>query len=129
MKISTMFVVLIALQLSPLVSAHGSDSWLAWERGLHRACPRHHVEWVADGGYDELLAAFIDTLPQRVKKQISRITDYDRRCQDTEGFSCEMGMHLDAFRHLGLLGQFTKFGCDHVKCEDIALCSRFPRVK
>jgi hypothetical protein len=46
------------------VSAAADDALRAeWERGLRRQCPSHHVEWLADGDYDQVLAEFFATLP------------------------------------------------------------------
>ena len=122
MKTATLSVALLVLAW-PIRSFADMTAWQAWEYDLHRRCPSNHVEWVADGGYDELLGAFESSLPTPTQKKIARIVDYDHRCADEKaGFSCEMAMSLDAFRRLGLLELFVEFGCAHVKCEDVALC-------
>ena len=98
--------------------------WKTWERDLHRQCPENHVDWIADGGYDDLLGDFIDKLPASTQRRIAAIADYSRRCsKETAGFSCEMAVHLDAFNKLGLLKQFTAFGCHRYKCTEPALCA------
>jgi hypothetical protein len=119
-------VALVSLAMSNISIAEVT-AWQAWENELHRKCPSNHVEWVADGGYDDLLAAFEITLPVHTQNRITTIADYARRCvKETGGFSCEMGTHLDAYRRLGLLKIFVAFDCSYVKCEEVALCSRFP---
>jgi hypothetical protein len=125
MKAATQFV--FSLLVWPIAASAEASPWQAWEHYLHQRCPNNHVEWVEDGGYDELLGAFEATLPLRAREEISRIIDYDHRCAaETVGFSCEMGMSLYAFRRLGILKRFVDFGCAHVKCEDVASCSEFP---
>src|SRR5258708_30239454 len=98
--------------------------WKTWERNLHRQCPENHVDWIGDGGYDDLLGEFLDTLPVSTQRRISAIADYSRRCsKETGGFSCEIAVHLAAFNKLGLLKQFTAFGCHRYKCTEPALCA------
>jgi hypothetical protein len=104
-------------------------AWELWDRGLERSCPDRHVQWVADGGYLDLLAAFEATLPQQSQAQVRRGTDFKHRCASEEiGFACEMGVSLEMYRSLGLLDRFISFGCSHVRCEEPALCSQFPRA-
>jgi hypothetical protein len=33
---------------------------------------------------------------------------------------------MDAYQHLGLLTRFVRYGCREVRCEEVALCSKFP---
>jgi hypothetical protein len=115
------FFVLIALQPA---TAGEKNAWTTWERELHRQCPKNHVDWIVDGGYDDLLRGFLHTLPISTQQRVSAIADYSRRCSEaTIGFSCEMGVHLDAFSRLSLLKHFTAFGCRRYKCEEPALCT------
>lgn len=88
-------------------------------------CPSHHVDWVY-GGYDDLLYNFVKTLPESIRRKVNSITEAEsaRRCaREVAGFSCEMGVNLDAFNKLGLMDRFVEFGCRHVRCRDIALCT------
>ncbi|KQY31163.1 hypothetical protein ASD21_08965 [Caulobacter sp. Root1455] len=126
MRRTVLRLLLLAL-LTPSMANAGEDGWAAWRAGLARTCPSHHVDWIADGSYDALLGAFNSTLDARTQAQVAAIADYDHRCaQETAGFSCEMGVHLDAFQRAGLLDRFVRFGCRTVRCEEQSLCSRFP---
>ena len=126
MKAATASFALLALA-GPITSYAGVTAWQVWEQDLRRQCPSKHVEWVADGSYDELLGAFEASLALPTQKKIAQIVDYSHRCASEEiGFACEMATSLDAFRKMGLLKSFVEFGCAHVKCEEVALCSEFP---
>ena len=116
------FLLILMLQSS---SVGEKNVWKIRERDLHQQCPENHVDWIGDGGYDGLLGDFIDKLPISTQRRISAIADYSHRCsKETAGFSCEMAVHLDAFNKLGLIKQFTAFGCRRYKCEEPALCTR-----
>ena len=121
-------VVLALALVWPLASTAQSDTgWRAWERGLHRACPGRHADWIADGSYTELIDAFAHTLPARTRAQIAKAADSQRLCAKEQiGFSCEMATELDAYRRLGLMDRFVAFSCRAVKCEERSICSRFP---
>ncbi|HWX34824.1 MAG TPA: hypothetical protein VNZ53_46280 [Steroidobacteraceae bacterium] len=126
MRTAAVSVALLALAW-PIPSLAEKTAWEAWERNLHRQCPNNHVEWVADGGYDELIGAFQSSLSVATQKEVVRIADYGHRCAHEElGFGCEMATYLDAYRRLRLLSLFVEFGCANVKCEEVALCSKFP---
>jgi hypothetical protein len=115
------FVLLIALQPG---SAGEKNVWTAWKDELHRECPKNHVDWISDAGYDELVSDYLHTLPVSTQQKVSVVADYSHRCSDvTIGFECEMGVHLDAFNKLSLLKQFTAYGCRRYKCEEPALCT------
>lgn len=126
MRRAALSALLLAL-LTPSTAGAADDGWAAWRAGLARTCPSHHVDWIGDGGYDELLGAFNATLDAATQAKVSAIADYAHRCaQETAGFSCEMGVHLAAFQQTGLLDRFTRFGCQIVRCEEFASCSRRP---
>jgi hypothetical protein len=111
----------------PLAASSASiHSWDAWTAELKRQCPANHVDWVEDGGYDELLDDFGRSLPRGLNRKVSAIAspEMERGCGGTAGFSCEMGAYLDAFQRLRLIHRFAAFGCRHYRCEDIALCER-----
>jgi hypothetical protein len=93
---------------------------------LRRRCPSHHVEWLCDGCWTQLTGAFEDTLPKPVRARVSRLTDMKPCANEGIGLSCEMGQSLAAYRRLALLPRFVAFGCKAVRCEEAALCSRFP---
>lgn len=99
----------------------------AWNKSgseHRRQCPSNHLEWIADGQYDDLLGDFVQTLPSATQKRIAQIADYSHRCSHEQaGFSCEMAVHLDAFIRLGLLNRFAAFGCRHLKCVEPAFCT------
>ena len=104
-----------------------ADPWDAWTAALHRECPSHNVELMGDGGYLEFLEAFEPTLPPRTRKQFNRVADIPKQCAKEQiGFTCEMYRSLYAAQRLGLMHKIVSFGCREVKCEEGALCSRFP---
>jgi len=104
-----------------------SDSWNEWTTALHRECPSRHVEMLSDGAVPDFLDQFSRTLPSATRKRFDRVADIRRQCAKEQlGFYCEMGQSLDAAQKLGLMHKLVSFGCDAVKCEEPALCSRFP---
>jgi hypothetical protein len=126
MRTAAVSVALLAL-VWPISSLAEKTAWETWEHNLRRHCPNNHVEWVADGGYDELIDAFQSSLSVDAQKEVVRIADYRHRCAHEElGFGCEMATYLDAYRRRGLLRLFVEFDCANVKCEEVALCSKFP---
>ena len=113
----------------PLVlGAKDKNVWNSWRRELSRQCPANHVDWISGGGYDDLVADFVQTLPEAMQKKVESIADYSHRCSEVKiGFVCEMAVYLDAFIRLDLLKQFAAFGCQHYKCSEPALCTRSDR--
>jgi hypothetical protein len=117
-------VIAVLLFLIPELLAAGDNGvWKKWKREAKRQCPANHIEWIADGQHDQLLSDFITTLPAATQAKVNSIADYPRRCSHEQiGFYCEMAVHLDAFKRLGLLGRFAAFACQHYKCAEPALC-------
>lgn len=121
-------LLLLLLITAPPVYDAQENVWNMWTQDLQRQCPSNHVDWIAGDFYDELVTAFVQTLPPSSQRKISSIADYSRRCADEKmGFSCEMSVHLDAFNRLGLLKRFAAFGCHRYKCEEPALCAQLAR--
>jgi hypothetical protein len=122
-------LTLLCCAMCPLAGTTSElSAWNLWERDLNRTCPTHHVAWIYDGGYDELLYAFEKALPDKTRMAVKQVADLTRRCaSERMGFSCEMGWSLETYRRLGLLGRFVRFGCKEVQCEEPALCSRLPK--
>jgi hypothetical protein len=117
-------VLLILLTAFPTAAMAANDVWANWGRELSLQCPAHHVDWICDSCYDELIGGFSATLPAAINRKAARIADYSHRCaQEWMGFSCEMTVYLDAFRRLGLLKRFTAFGCKTYRCEEVAMCT------
>lgn len=98
-------------------------AWSAWLAELKKQCPSHRVDWVEDGGYDDLLGAFEKTLPARTRRQLDVMSKQGPGCGGTQGFTCEMGSALLDYNKLGLIKKFAAYGCRHYRCEDIALCN------
>jgi hypothetical protein len=120
-------LTLLLLCAAAPAAARAPNAWESWEAALARDCPERHVDWVCDGCWDDLIAAFQATLPRRSAARVNAVADERRvRREERIGFSCEMGAYLKAWRRLGLLERFTRWGCKAVKCEEGALCSRFP---
>lgn len=121
-------IILAPISLLLMAANSASDPWTAWEHDLSRSCPKRHVELMGDGGYDEFLGAFYKTLTPTEKRRMNAVVNYKKACaSETMGFGCEMSRNLYAAQKLGLLDKLVKFGCHTVKCEEGALCSRFPR--
>jgi hypothetical protein len=120
-------LLLLFITLPSINDAH-ENVWDSWTRDLQRQCPSNHVDWIGDDFHDELLTAFVQTLPPSSQRRVSSLADYSRRCAGVKiGSSCEMSVHLDAFIRLGLLKRFTAFGCHRYKCEEPALCTQLAR--
>jgi hypothetical protein len=106
-------------------SATDADAWRIWQADLERQCPSNHVDWISDGGYDDFLADFENTLSIRKRRQLYTVADTARLCaKETVGFYCEMGATLNAFNDLGLMKTFVSFDCRHYRCNDVADCKR-----
>jgi len=102
-----------------------SADWQNWSNAIHRQCPSHHVDWIGDGGWDDLLGNFHRTLSTRLQRQVrARERAIQTRCAQTNGFSCEMAADLEIYAQLGLANRFVEFGCRHFRCTDIAVCAR-----
>ena len=96
-----------------------------WEAAVARQCPSRHLEWMCDGCYDDFLDGFERTLPKATQSKIHKIADYSRRCrEDVAGFSCEMAVHVDAMRRLGLFKRFVNYSCAEYSCSFAAHCTR-----
>jgi hypothetical protein len=109
-----------------LLKADDADAWKQWQVLLQRSCPNNHVDWTCDMCWTQLTGAFEDTLSASDQRKISRFRDF-RGCENEKiGLSWEMGASLKAYLQVGLLRRFAAFGCRAVKCEDFALCTRFP---
>jgi len=67
----TKLVFFVRTTLLSVASAPGENPWKTWERDLHRQCPANHLEWIADGSYDDFLADFVDMLPLSTQKNIA----------------------------------------------------------
>jgi hypothetical protein len=109
-----------------LSEANDAGAWTRWQVALQQACPGRHVDWACDTCWTQLTGAFEDTLGAYDRQKISRIVDFRDCEQEKAGFSCEMDASLRAYERVGLLRRFVAFGCQAVKCEEPALCSRFP---
>ena len=108
------------------VFAGNNDPWNVWRMKLKSQCPSQHVNWICDVCYDALLYNFEKTLPDSMRRMADSLADSAsaRRCaKEIAGFSCEMSESLDAYNKLGLMNRFVGFGCRHVRCSDIALCT------
>lgn len=103
-----------------------AGSWRQWLDLLQQSCPENHVEWTCDSCWTQLTGAFEDNLGRSDRRKVSRVRDF-RGCEREKiGLSCEMGASLTAYLRTRLLQRFVVFGCRAVKCEEPALCSRFP---
>jgi len=114
---------LFAVLVPSVASAQFAASQQAWERQIKRLCPRNHVEWVCFGCYDEIIASYDAKLSPHLQREVRRIADYSHRCShETAGLSCEWAAYIDAYWKLGRLHDFAAWTCQHVKCEEMAIC-------
>ena len=116
------------VSLAALANGTSENPWDGWHRALHRQCPNQHVEWVDDGGYDELLAGFEKTLPTATRSRVDTIFYYvtEKTCpggHEYVGFGCEMNASLVAYQKLHLMDRFAAYGCAHYVCTEAALCA------
>lgn len=96
-----------------------------WEAAVAKQCPSRHLEWMCDGCYDDFLDGFERRLPKATQSKITKIADYARRCRaEVGGFSCEMAVHVDAMRRLGLFKRFVDYSCTEYSCSFQANCVR-----
>jgi hypothetical protein len=114
----------LAFLLMPSVaSAQFAASQRAWATQMKGLCPSHHVEWISDGSYDEVIASYDAKLSPHLQREARRIADYPHRCShETVGLSCEWAAYIDAYWKLGRLQNFAAWTCRHVKCEEAASC-------
>ena|SRR5579862_9246634 len=128
MKVAAILLLAVVALTSTQLGAAQPSAWAVYNRSLEQSCPGRHVDWVFDGGYGDLLFAFELTLPAQTRGKIMQVADLKHRCaSETIGFACEFGWSLEAYRRLGVLKRFVSYGCDHVRCEEAALCSEFPK--
>ena len=122
MRRSAPFFVML---LSLLASNAQAVDVRPWEVAVARQCPSRHLERMCDGCYDDFLAGFERALPKATQSKITRLADYQHRCRDeVAGFSCEMAVHLDAMKQLGLFNRFVDYGCTHYTCSYAGHCIR-----
>ena len=96
-----------------------------WEAAVARQCPSRHLERMCDGCYDEFLGGFERTLPKATQSKITRLADYSHRCrEEIAGFSCEMAVHVDAMKRLGVFERFVAYGCKQYTCSFAGHCTR-----
>ena len=125
MRTTLVFVAPMLLLLTG--AGHRPDPWDDWTTTLHRECPSHNVEMMSDGGYLDFLDQFSRTLPRATRQRFDHVADIGRQCAKEQlGFYCEMGQSLYAAQKLGLMHKIVSFGCHTVKCEEAAICSRYP---
>jgi len=124
--ILTLVLTLAFSATTTFLKADDAGAWKQWQALPQQSCPGNHVEWTCDSCWTELTGAFEDTLGASDQRKISRVRDF-RGCEGEKiGLSCEMGASLKAYLRAGLLRRFVVFGGRAVKCEEPALCSRFP---
>jgi hypothetical protein len=105
-------------------------AYKAWTHALTQRCPQRQVELMGDGGYGEFIDAYYSTLQPQDQKRLSQVENLDRYCAaDRMGWGCDTGRFLIAARRLGWLPNVVAYACKTVKCEEGALCSKFPRAR
>ena len=127
MKTITGLIVVAGSMFVAQCDAAEGKGWRSWEHDLKQVCPSHHVAWVEDGLYEDLVNAFEGTLSEKANSDIERVADFEHKCAGVASQSvCLAVVHMDAYQHLGLLTRFVRYGCREVRCEEVALCSKFP---
>ena len=104
----------------------GSDSGRqAWEKGLHRQCPAHHVDWLCDVCKMAAVSDYFPSVPPIVQDKIYSMADANHRCTVGQaGFPCPARLWLDAVNKLGRMRELVAFDCDHYQCEARSICRR-----
>src|SRR5260370_24355327 len=98
------FFLFLPIVLAPVAAAANEALWKEWEKDLRRRCPSHHVEWLADGNYDDVLGEFFATLPLPLREKVEAVADIPKECATARaGYGCEMEGGLKAFRKLSLM--------------------------
>jgi hypothetical protein len=127
---ASMKKIAAALAFLLLTAAHSGEAnpWQAWAAGSEKKCPTQHPEWMGDGGYEDFILAFEQSLAENDRRRLIDVADARQQCASEQiGFTCEMGRELAAAQRLGLLDRLIEFGCRTVKCEEGAICTRMPR--
>jgi hypothetical protein len=120
-------VAVILLAASPSVAA---DAWSEWGRLSHLECPTHHVELICGDCYLNLIEGFDATLTRSQQRRVAQVAAIRRDCADeVMGFNCEATRTFTAYRRLGLMRRFVRYGCETIKCEEAAICSRLPHPR
>jgi hypothetical protein len=73
-----------------------------------------------------VVEAFGASLNERQRQQVAHVAGFRRCADEGAGLGCEFTASLDAYKKLGLMHRFVRFGCAAVKCEEAAVCSRMP---
>src|SRR5579884_1341138 len=98
-----------------------------WTQQSRAQCPSHHVELICGDCYLSLVESFDATLTKAEFKKVQRIADIHQKCSDEQfGFYCEAGRSFVAYKSLGLMPHFVRYGCRMIRCEEAASCSRLP---
>ena len=119
----TVILVCLSCVSVTLAAEVNQNVWGKWRKAWEQQCPSRHLDLLADSEQDELITDFENTLQQSINKKVDTIADIDKRCADVKiGFYCEMAVYLDAYVKLGLLHNFTAFGCHRYKCIEAAWC-------
>ena len=120
-------ILSLALSAAPTpIRADEANAWEQWHALLQKACPENHVDWACDTCWTQLTGAFEDTLSEAGRNKVTKNLSFQGCEKEQIGLSCEMSAFLTAFEKAGFLPRFVRFGCRVVKCEEVALCSRFP---
>lgn len=116
-----------ALALAFAAAAGPAAAWRLYDAKLASACPAHHVAWLCGDCAIELVEAFGATLPAPLAHRVVAVADTRHACAaEAIGVGCAVGRSLLAYRDLGLLDRFVAYGCRTVRCEEAALCRRYP---
>ncbi len=126
------FVAVAMLLLLPLKAVLGQTAsqpvdytaaWNKFNETAERVCPSHHIDFLSDGQYDDVLEDFLKRYPKNFQDRIARLVDYPKTCaRETAGFTCEFLAHLVVFQQLGLFQNFIGHSCAHWRCQEPSLC-------
>jgi len=122
-------ILCIALALSTPTLARASSAWEQYDALLARQCPSRHVDLLVDGQYPDFLASFEHGLSPALRHKVAIYPNTLHRCAGEQfGFSCETARSLEAYRRLNLMHRFVAYSCRNVRCEDMGICSQFPKA-
>jgi hypothetical protein len=124
-RLTAMLLANFLATTSALADVDSGGGRQAWERGLQRQCPSHHVEWLCDACKMALVSDYFPSVPPIVEDKITSTADVNRRCaNDQAAFPCPARLWLDAINKLGRMRELVVFSCRHYTCESPSVCKR-----
>ncbi len=90
---------------------------MAYQADLHRLCGGKHLEWLAPADLLDSAETFDAGLPRRAQTRVNKLVQRNPvdgsvgLCAGRMGATCDANANLEAYRSLGLTGQFAESVC------------------